>query len=292
MARINPLKLDPTRTLSLRRAFYREIVRALVQFRRSLLEFLVTKDAFGLQERKSFIQLSATTPRQYEFLTSADKLEAFRQWFQQQVEADILSPDPNTPLGQPWTTEYVESAYKRGQLNAFFASKRGIPGLMDWTQEEFLRNSFLAPETMAKILLLGTRAWNEMKGLTDVMGQQLNRILAQGIADGTGVERIARQMTAVISGLSRSRALMIARTEIIHAHAEGQLDAFDKLGVQELGVSAEWSTAGDDRVCPRCHRYEGQVFSIQAARGMIPLHPNCRCSWKPYLAKAIARLRT
>lgn len=288
MAKLNPLRLDPTRTTSLRKAFHREIVRALHNFRRHLVDFLVTQDAFGLKERKSFITLA----RQYEFLTDANKLETFRRWLQQQVEADILSPDPGTPLDRPWTTEYIESAYKRGQLNAFLAAQREKGALLDWSQEEFIRSSFMAPETLAKVLLLGTRSWNEMKGLTDAMGQQLNRILAQGLADGVGVERIARQMTKTISGLSRSRALMIARTEIIHAHAEGQLDAFDKLGVEELGVLAEWSTVGDDRVCPRCHQFEGRVFSVAAARGMIPLHPNCRCSWTPYLKKALARLKT
>lgn len=35
----------------------------------------------------------------------------------------------------------------------------------------------------------------------------------------------------------------------IRAHAEGQLDALEQMGVEEVGVMVEWSTAGDDRVC-------------------------------------------
>jgi hypothetical protein len=61
----------------------------------------------------------------------------------------------------------------------------------------------------------------------------------------------------------------------IHAHAEGQLDAFDRLGIKDLGIQAEWSTAGDERVCPLCQGYEGKIMPISEARGMIPLHPNC-----------------
>jgi SPP1 gp7 family putative phage head morphogenesis protein len=271
----------------------RAITKRLRSFQRELRDFILEKDALGLGDRPSFIQMAENVfRRQYEFLSNPAKLEAFRAWFQRQVDAGILAPLPGAPPGRPWTAEYVESAYKRGQMNAFLASKReGLlgPSIFGMTPEQFLISSFMAPEAMSKVLLLGTRAWNEMKGLTDAMGQQLNRILAQGIADGIGVERIAKQMTDVISGLARSRALTIARSEIIRAHAEGQLDAYDKLGVAELGVQAEWSTAHDERVCPRCAPNEGKTFTIAEARGLIPLHPNCRCSWIPSVPKNLTK---
>jgi hypothetical protein len=67
---------------------------------------------------------------------------------------------------------------------------------------------------------------------------------------------------------------MLARTEIVNAHAVGQLNAFRMLGLEELGVMAEWSTGGDDRVCPDCGALEGEIFTVDEAEGMIPLHPN------------------
>lgn len=42
-----------------------------------------------------------------------------------------------------------------------------------------------------------------------------------------------------------------------------------------------WATAGDDYVCPECEALEDQVFTLQTARGMLPLHPNCRCALYP-----------
>lgn len=42
-----------------------------------------------------------------------------------------------------------------------------------------------------------------------------------------------------------------------------------------------WATAGDDFVCPECEALEDQVFTLQTARGMFPLHPNCRCALYP-----------
>src|SRR5690606_31878866 len=95
---------------------------------------------------------------------------------------------------------------------------------------------------------------------------------------------IARKMRKTIVGMSKHRAERIARTEVIHAHAEGPLDSYERLGVEEVGLLAELSTADDDRVCPICSskRLEGPV-QVSAAHGIIPLHPNCRCAWTPYL---------
>jgi len=36
-------------------------------------------------------------------------------------------------------------------------------------------------------------------------------------------------------------------------------------------------------VCSECSDLEGNVYTIKEAHGMIPLHPNCRCAWKPHI---------
>lgn len=67
----------------------------------------------------------------------------------------------------------------------------------------------------------------------------------------------------------------------IRAHAEGQLDALERLGVTSVGVAVEWSTAGDDRVCPLCRPLEGVVYKVSEAHGLLPRHPRCRCAFLP-----------
>lgn len=186
----------------------------------------------------------------------------------------------------PWTAKYMESAYKKGKLNAYISSQKAdflteTKALKAKLQETFLKKSFNAPELTSKIELLATRSFEELRGVTSAMAQQMNRILAGGIADGSNPRSIAAEMSAAIDTLTDRRALLIARTEVINAHAEGQLDSFQELGVEDLGVDVEWSTAGDDRVCPECEALNGQTYSIDEARGLIPLHPNCRCSWVP-----------
>jgi SPP1 gp7 family putative phage head morphogenesis protein len=148
------------------------------------------------------------------------------------------------------------------------------------TKEEFLRDSFARPETIEKTKLLAGRTFNELDGVTADMSLRMSRALTDGLVQGKNPLAIARDLDSV-ADLGAARSRTIARTEIIRAHAEGQLDAFSALGVEDLGVSVEWSTAGDDRVCPRCVPLEGIVVKIDEAKGMLPRHPNCRCAWIP-----------
>lgn len=74
----------------------------------------------------------------------------------------------------------------------------------------------------------------------------------------------------------------------IRTHAEGQLDAFESLNIEEVGIAVEWSVSGvgvtgrgNLSPCERCAPMKGVVLKIKEARGMIPLHPNCMCSWVP-----------
>lgn len=268
------MAFDPTRTTLIRRRFQADLNRRFRSLRLAIIDFINTKDALALKEKKQPVFLARE--REFEFLTDADKLKSFNDWLRAQIEAEILSASSDAIPDRPWTATYIESAYKRGQLNAYLSARQA-----EGSSEEFLRTSFNQPEALNKVRLLATRAFEELKGVTASMSSQMNEILSRGMIEGKGPAEIAREMSERIGSLTRSRALLIARTEVIHAHAEGQLDAFKKLGVEALGLKAEWSTAGDDRVCPLCSEKEGQVFTIAEARGMIPLHPNCRCAWIP-----------
>jgi SPP1 gp7 family putative phage head morphogenesis protein len=81
--------------------------------------------------------------------------------------------------------------------------------------------------------------------------------------------------------MSKDRGVKIARTEVIHAHAEGQLDSFQALGIEEVGAEVEWVSTPDERRCSLCEELHGQRFTIAEARGMLPRHPSCRCAWAP-----------
>lgn len=274
------LRWDPTRTGLLRRQWETDLRRRFGGVRKEVEQLILGDDAFGLVPGVPFV---LNVERQaWRFLSNEKKLEQFRKWLEELVERKILTTDAVN--GQPWTAKYVESAWKKGVVRAFVDARgRKLQKTSDFfegTKAEFLRAAFAQPERLAKVRVLATRAFESLRGVTQAMGTQMNRILATGIIQGQNPKQIAAEMSKSIRGLTKARALAIARTEIIHAHAEGQLDSFEDLG-EDVGVLAEWSTAGDDRVCSQCAALEGAVFTIEEARGKLPRHPNCRCAWIP-----------
>ncbi|KKN70640.1 hypothetical protein LCGC14_0429130 [marine sediment metagenome] len=236
------------------------------------------------------------TPREivgntrWAFQTDPQKVESFRKWIGTQVEADILVAQ--TSLEDAYWTSFVEEAYKKGAGRAFddvrkpalWSGKEGE--FFRGTREEFLRQSFGRPVAIQKVKLLAGRVFTSLEGISSTISTKMTQALAQGLAMGQNPRGIARTMIKEGIGFTKrrgiqSRALTIARTETIRAHAEGQLDALESLGVTEVGVMVEWSTAGDDRVCQLCQPLESTVLKIKEARGILPRHPNCRCSFIP-----------
>ncbi|MEL0117278.1 MAG: phage minor head protein, partial [Pelagibacteraceae bacterium] len=149
------------------------------------------------------------------------------------------------------------------------------------TREQFLRESFAHPVSVDRIKVLASRVLTELNGVTSGMDASLSRVLVDGLTQGKSPYTVAREITKEVGGIEKKRAKVIARTETIRAHAEGQLDSLERLGVEEVGAAVEWATAGDGRVCPKCRPLDGIVLKLKEARGLLPRHPNCRCAWEP-----------
>ena len=224
----------------------------------------------------------------FRFRSDPQKVVEFRSWLDTQIQTDIIGITSQAEIDDAFWTKYVNEGYEKGAGRAFddvrkpaLASGSEQLSFFDGTRSEFLRQSFGRPETVEKVKLLAGRVFTDLKGVTDAMAAQMTRVLADGLVQGQNPREIARTLNDRIDKIGRTRATIIARTEIIRAHAEGQLDAMERLGVEEVGVMVEWSTAGDDRVCPRCQPMDGVVLKIKEARGLIPLHAQCRCAHIP-----------
>lgn len=273
---IDQTRFDPTRTTMLRRAFLVDMERRFGALQKAIINLVVTQDAFDINpdHRPTFNGL--VTNKRFQFETDAGKLTAFQDWLQGQFDAGILATTGGLH-DQPWTDKYIESAYRKGVVRAYADSNKRTALSGDFyngTKAQFLHDAFDAPEKKTKIQLLGTRSFEYLKGVTAAMSAQMNAVLADGISNRKGPVAIARDLVAKVDGMGINRARTIARTEVIHAHAEGQLDSFEALGVDELGILAEYSTAGDSAVCPLCSPLEGIVITVKEARGLIPRHPN------------------
>jgi len=113
----------------------------------------------------------------------------------------------------------------------------------------------------------------------DDMKDQLRGILAKNLDKGLGWQETARDMTKNVDGMTRKRAVMIARTESVRAKNLGQWAEHKEMGYKYFEVLPH-STA-----CKRCKKaYIGVVFPMTGKFTVMlpPLHPNCRCAARFY----------
>lgn len=257
-----------------------EASRRFRELAKRIREVIVDEDGFGLREPDpNVIPLVANRGR-FEFPRSSQKVEAFLAWLEQAEAAGILTVTggPPTVSGRVrWADRYIETAYQRGIADA----GRKLRGAGVDVGETWIANAFNRPIHADRVGLIFTRVYRQLKGITDAMDQQISRTLAQGIAEGRGPQYIARALAADVHSIGIRRARVLARTEVIGAHADATINAFEEAGIAGVEVESEFATARDNRVCERCEALEGRVFSLRQARGVIPVHPNCRCAWIP-----------
>lgn len=269
----NPLRVDPTKSATLRRRFIAHVRKKLKNVLLKMIDLIVTQDVFGLDRQSHFVR-----NEDWSFKTDEGKAKEFEDWLKNEVETEFAGD---------WWKAYITDGYIKGFGRVFDDLKKyGIepdPSLSNvyiGSKEDFLKTSFAQAVTKAKLDLIMERTLGDLKGMTGDMEHKLKRAIIDGLIAGKNPRDIARDITKQVE-VSRRRAETIARTEIIRAHAEGQIDSFEKLGGKRLKVLAEWLTAGDDRVCQQCADQEGKTFELEDARNRIPLHPNCRCCWIP-----------
>lgn len=239
--------------------------------------------AKGKRQTRNANNPLATTNQRWSAPSSPEKVRLFQAW----VRANLAARFSSTDQKRIWQ-KYVEDGFRKGAGRAFTDTKgaqqyQASPTALPFyrgTEQEFLRSSFAQPVAVEKVQLLVSRNFDELDGMTADLATKLTRGLADGLVQGKNPRDIANDLRKQV-GLSKGRAELIAHTEIVRAHSEGQLTALEQLGVEEIGVAVEWSTSGRGNVCPLCASLQGVVLKVSEARGILPRHPRCSCTWIP-----------
>jgi very-short-patch-repair endonuclease/endogenous inhibitor of DNA gyrase (YacG/DUF329 family) len=250
------------------------------------------------------------TFRSFDFPTTQAKKEAFLKWLKKQEDLDILETMRIPQFGQAteaaWTDVFVKDSYQRGVQRARYEmGKAGYPVPAIGGTEGIVA-SMSTPFHIERVGVAYSRAFDQLRGITSAMDMQISHVLAQGLADGDNPIPLAKKLLAVIDGQglgdlgitdslgrfipAERRARMLARTEIIRAHALGTLAEAEQWGVAGVTAEVEFVNAGF-KVCPICISLQGKYYTIAEARNVIPVHPHCFISpkipiytstgWKP-----------
>lgn len=297
---------DPTRTAALRAEYVAACRRRFNQVKPLIKTVVVDNDALGLDTPNNRLSVfssslarNARIPTRYDFPSDpAGKSQAFLDWLNEMVREqvlEIIEGEAKVALNNAWQSTYVRAAYGRGIAHADallrspaaqkWARENNINLLIDPDLGEYsIAAMFNRPIHADLLAMLFTRNFNELKGITEAMSTQIGRALAEGMVRGLGAKAIAQMIVDRVDKIGITRAMVMARTEIIRAYAESTLNRYMEFGIQDVVGQVELSTAGDHRVCPVCKGLAGKRMTIQEARGMIPVHPQCRCAWLPVFA--------
>lgn len=271
--RVHKALKDPTRTTALRSRFEQEMNRRFAKLRRLIAGSIIHHDILDLRT-------NAVPSQKFDFSSDPKKVNEFMKWVRSESNLVILGTKNGTAVksaNDAWANVYLESAYQKGLSQA--ASELRSQGVK--VSPTWVDGAFFQPVHADAAGIIFTRAFDELKDVTSEMADQMGAVLAQGIAEGQGPDAIARMLTDRVDKVGRTRARLIARTETISAHAKATLNAYKEAGAEGVTVQAEFTTAGDDDVCPECDALEGTIYSIDDADGLIPVHPNCRCAFLP-----------
>jgi SPP1 gp7 family putative phage head morphogenesis protein len=292
---------DPSHTTVLRNTFAKNMVKRFNELVDVVIESVYVNNCFGLDTLQKN-QMTPANTGEFTFMTDVEKMEAFLVWIQKQIDAGILEARSFQNIGQlygTWFNQYINEAYKRGVQRARIDMISGgmtIPSIAESGGIEVIMGSMFHANTVA---ILYSKVYTELQTVLGDMTGKIAQIMADGMIEGIGSREMARRIVSVINGVDATtlgvtdklgrfipaarRAELIARTEMMYAFAEAQLQEFQSWGIYGVNTLAEWSTAKDNRVCEKCQPMEGKVFTIEEAHGMIPFHPMCRCIWLPYI---------
>lgn len=287
---------DPTRTTVLRNMFAADMKRRFTAIRRLIQQAVVEQDVFGLQRSTHTLQANELPgERAFAFTRDSQKIQAFIQWLNRQVNSGILeivNRASTEGAETAWTNIYIKDSYKRGIMRAQYEMRQIGVEVPNIQQTGGIDYRIQQPFHANRLGLLYTRTFQDLKGITNVLDTQISRILTQGIADGDNPRLLARKMNAVIRGIGEDlgirdtlgrfipaerRAEILARTEIIRAHHSAMMQEYRQYELHGLHIKAEHTTAGDRRVCNICQDLEGKEYTLDQAENMIPVHPQCRC---------------
>lgn len=280
------MAIDPTQTTVLRKRYNAALQRRIRTVRQNLRHAVRNRDLLGLES--PFRQLDEGMLRRFDAFLA-------EQVNRHVLEIETADGTPILPRGTQWQDDFVEEAYVRGVTRA--------------NRQLSLFTNTLAPDPSTPVHVLRLQElfvqnFEVLEGITVAQAADLREVILLGFAEGIGAEEMARRIVRRVDVIARNRARLLARTEIIRAHAEGTLNELERNAVGVVVPLVEFTHAGDIRVCVTCLDFASAdrfgmgpgLFPIEQSHGLIPVHPQCRCTWLPAgfaerRADASARMR-
>jgi len=243
------MKYDPTKSKTLIRSYENALKRRISRFwkyiHKPLLEALVNSRSI-LSNSSGKIQVTNTALTDIESLLD-------------EYEGRFLLPELKTQIDR-----YIKHGYTKGAVNASASlSVLGIPIAFEPFPVDFRAVGVLVDNNFSLV-----------KDANAYMKKEMLRHISTGILEGKSIYKIQKALQSTIN-ITKTRATMIARTEIIRSYNQGAINQYKKVGVKKW----KWICSYDDRTCEACASRDGNIYKMGEMQP--PAHPQCRCSVSP-----------
>lgn len=118
-------------------------------------------------------------------------------------------------------------------------------------------------------------AYDLVGGINETTAKVLQSAIAEYVANTLSLDQLTASVAAEFGA---ARAATITSTEVTRAYAAGNVQAWQAGGIL---TQRQFKTAADERVCPICDGYDGQIVELTDDSVSIPAHVACRCWWAP-----------
>ncbi|RMH01055.1 MAG: hypothetical protein D6706_02550 [Chloroflexi bacterium] len=256
---------DPTRSTLLRKQYVSEIRKRYTRVGTAVRDLVVNQDALGLAGGRR-AGLFAESP----LGGDGDTLTAFDTWLMGIMAAEFDGD---------WQERYVRAAYMRGlALANGYAVAAGVPA---FDSPDYLLT--LPPYNSRYLLHLSQQRANLKQNTENARNKMVVALGAILLMPQIGSMEANRWLQNELKKYGRIRGEALARTGVVSVLNDAILDRLEAVGFKNVTPAVEFTTVGDERVCPTCAALDGRVYSIKEARGVIPVHISCRCSWLPFI---------
>lgn len=180
-------------------------------------------------------------------------------------------------------SEYLTKSYEEGYVGALYSmQEQGVPLMLPLDQEQIVKA--IQHDTM-----LSESLYNSLGKDIKVLNKQIASEISRGIATGKMYNEIAKDISGY-AGISRNKAMRIARTEGHRIQAEANHNAQVKAKSKGADVVKIWSSALDAKTRDEHAKLDGQVKEVEepfvygrykamheGAFGVAHMDINCRC---------------
>lgn len=101
--------------------------------------------------------------------------------------------------------------------------------------------------------------------------RDLSKHMQDSLSTGKTAYEISRELKEKFM-IEEYKAYRLAKTEVAHAAIVGQTNKYKQMGYTH-GIFMATDPCGD------CAMYDGQRFTLDELQSMIPVHPNCQCTF-------------